>query len=310
VRAFLLVCLLLTASAPAAAQDGLRTLTKGQDVLVRIPPAAFQKSSGFRSYDAAATVVDSAIAINRNEDWEGSGFVDLAPRRVAGLTVDRRKGTLRIDLHRNFRRLRDNYHLVVPLADTAWVIPRFFVPLPDSAALHTSSYSVVAAHIFGPARDSIPQEIQDALLGVLDSMLAGDTARMQVVDGRPYLRLWVRGESRTPLYDSDKAKLMQLLTWTMGDVLYPVVTMLAGEADSLPGSFGFGITMVYETISGLNAALSPQIYQIPRRHEFTVFAPADAVARLARGRATGQEFVDACVVEVKGKGTIRVILTP
>ncbi|MEZ4412023.1 MAG: hypothetical protein R2910_03450 [Gemmatimonadales bacterium] len=70
------------------------------------------------------------------------------------------------------------------------------------------SYAAVAVAVFGAARDSIPQQVQDTILSVVDSMLAARGAqRMEWVDGQTYLRLWVRGDSLVPIYTTGTRRL-------------------------------------------------------------------------------------------------------
>ena len=125
----------------------------------------------------------------------------------------------------------------------------------------------------------------------------------------PYLWVFLAEANDEVVYYETTSSPIQRLSCVLDDVVFPVVRALAGQAESLPATFGFAVS------SGVNSRsyfMPYSLYTSPppiERQEFTLYVPAAAAAQLAREEITTQELMDASVLTLKDQGTARVTLS-
>jgi hypothetical protein len=297
--AFVLVA--LAAASPCASQSIGSSLHKDERVAIRVPVAAFGGiEAGYRQWAANVSVSDSTITINDSTDWASLGFAPQYSLRVAELKVDTKKSILRIKLDREHG---PDLHLLVPLADTAFVIPRLFAPAADSAVVHAESYAAVSWRVFGDDTVSIPPPVRNRLLEIADSLHQGDTVRVVKLRGKPYLQF--RAPESAFVYNENQTSEPQRQSGVLNEVAFPIVRLLAGTDSTLPNSFGFGIIIILKSkdLSGQYSWLNST-----SRDQLTLYVLADVASRFAAAEITSQELVDQSVVMVRGN-RIKVDLT-
>ena len=300
----------LMGTLPVGAQTPGLLLRRGDSVVVRIPPAALTKASGFRTWVANVGWVDSVVTINRSVEWRSLGFTSRTPLRIADLKADPRKGMLQIRLDRQHaggtRNQRDRLFVNLPLADTASLNPILFAPPAASGLVRAESYAAVGRRVFRDARDLMPVQVQDGILALADSLMRGDTIRVVTFRDRSYLQLRVIDSDENVTYNAVLTSEAKQVAGVLEGFSLPVVRILTGIVRVMGGGYVLpdspGYAIVAPVKSQVPSGLLMQYPGIEERADLTLYVTGEAVSRYAAAELTAMELVYYhAVVMFKGK---------
>ncbi len=305
-RATILACLLLVTASPAAPQASRVPLRKGDRVYLRVPLHEFHHvPTKFRLWLAEAAVRDSVVVVNGDPNWQSSGFLYPNAVRVSDIRIDARNHLWRA----RFARGREpDLTLTVPLSDTAAVIPRLVADSADSAAVVAESYAAIGRRIFPGTADSLPAPILSRLLGVIDSLLGGDSLRLVDFQGVPYVE--IPAPSPEGVYVYSNLPPPRQRGAVMNTLVIPIVCHLGRADTSLPRSLRFSIPVrvtvydyvptgivVADLLLGTRATTSRGK---PAYQDVTFYFDGELASRFAAGAISSQELVDQSVAILKG----------
>jgi hypothetical protein len=271
------------------------SIAVGEYVAVRVPPSAFADGvvPGNDEPVRVADVVraENVVRVNGSGDWAASGLVPAAACRIVELGVDRVSHRLVITLERpsgDGRTLR----LSMPVADTAFLLPRLLAVAADTIAVQSAAFDAVRRRVFSGAAGLMPVASQTRTLRNAQFLLRYDSVRVVTFEDRPHLQLTARESAYTcgigPASDSRR------LGEALQEAGFPIIRDVGRGNDSMSGAFGLAIVVALKAASCGNGGSGDVV---------TMFVSADAARQFAADEISDQDLVDRSSVIFKGKPT-------